>query len=94
MWVGKCLHCDTRLALAEDGEPISRATVEHIVPRSAGGTDDPASLAIACARCTHEKGRRWDPRYATDPRAREIAARLLVKRRRRWRDPDGEARVG
>ncbi len=86
VWVGKCLHCDTRLVLAATGEPLGPATVEHLVPRSAGGGDDLRNLAVACARCNHEKGVRHD-RRPDDPRAREVREALQRKRDRRWRDP-------
>lgn len=87
VWVGKCIHCQTRLVVAENGEPLSRATIEHIVPRSHGGTDDPENLALACERCNHQKGFRHDVRPPGDPRAREVIARLVERRRRRFRAP-------
>jgi len=87
VWAGKCLHCNTQLLVGLDGAPRSRATIEHIVPRAAGGSDELGNLALACARCNHEKGVRHDPHYATDPRAREVVDRLLARRRRRWREP-------
>jgi 5-methylcytosine-specific restriction endonuclease McrA len=31
-------------------------TVDHLVPRSAGGTDDPANLAAAHASCNYRRG--------------------------------------
>ena len=39
VWLGKCLHCNAHLMVDLQGEPISRATIEHIVPRVHGGTD-------------------------------------------------------
>jgi 5-methylcytosine-specific restriction endonuclease McrA len=86
VWIGKCLHCGSHLIIAKDGEPLSRATIEHIVPRTHGGTDDLENLALACARCNMQKGVRHDTRPASDPRAREIVERLLAVRRSRWRD--------
>jgi 5-methylcytosine-specific restriction endonuclease McrA len=86
VWVGKCLHCGSRLSLSERGEPLGSATVEHLLPRSAGGTDDLHNLAIACARCNHEKGVRHDHR-PDDPRAREVREALQRARAARWRDP-------
>ena len=86
VWVGKCLHCNGTLMVGLDGRPISRATVEHILPRSAGGTHAPENLALACARCNHQKGKHHDANYASDPRAQALVARLLEKRRQRWRD--------
>lgn len=88
VWQGRCLHCNAHLLVGLDGEPISRATIEHIVPRAHGGTEELENLALACARCNEGKGRRHDPRYNTDARAQELVARLLERRRERWRDPD------
>jgi 5-methylcytosine-specific restriction endonuclease McrA len=88
-WVGRCIHCNARLVIDSDGETGALATIEHIVPRSQGGTDAPENLAMACARCNHEKGRRHDARGARDARAAEVLAKLQAKRRERWRDPHG-----
>jgi 5-methylcytosine-specific restriction endonuclease McrA len=87
-WLGKCLHCNAHLMVGLDGEPISRATIEHILPQTAGGTDALSNLGLACARCNHGKGRRHDPNYHRDARARELVERLLARRRARWREPD------
>lgn len=88
VWLGKCLHCNAHLTVSSAGEPISRATIEHIVPRSGGGTDALENLALACARCNAGKGVRHDPDYHRDPEARALVERLLARRRERWRDPD------
>jgi len=87
VWSGKCLHCNARLMIGLDGEPISRATIEHILPKSHGGTDDLANLGIACARCNSEKGIRHDNKRKGDARLAEVVAKLAEKRRARWRDP-------
>jgi 5-methylcytosine-specific restriction endonuclease McrA len=70
-----------------DGEPISRATIEHIVPKSHGGTDDLDNLALADARANNQKGVRHDTRRWNDPKLQEIIARLQERRRQRWRTP-------
>jgi 5-methylcytosine-specific restriction endonuclease McrA len=88
VWEGRCLHCRRRLRLAPDGTPLSEATVEHVVASAHGGGDDAENLAIACARCNHEKGVRHDRRHATDARRLEVEAALLAERRRRWRAPE------
>ena len=87
-WAGKCIPSNAHLHVALDGEPISRATVEHILPRSHGGTDAPENLALACARCNHQKGRRHDVRRRGDPKLMQLVERLLEKRRERWREPE------
>lgn len=86
-WIGKCIHCNARLSIGLDGEPISRATIEHILPRAHGGGDDLPNLAIACARCNHEKGMRHDHKPRGDARLAAIVERLAARRRERWRPP-------
>ena len=88
VWLGKCLHCNAYLIVALNGEPISRATVEHIVPQVHGGTNELGNLGLACARCNQGKGSRHDRHFDRDPRVRQIVDRLLERRRARWRDPE------
>ena len=87
VWTGKCLICNRHLQTELDGTPISRVTVEHILPRNHGGTDDLRNLALACARCNNQKGSRIDCRHAGDPKLWEVIRDLQEKRARRWRDP-------
>lgn len=88
VWEGKCLHCNRKLVVELDGTAVARVTIEHIVPQSAGGTDDLLNLGLACARCNHQKGRHHDWKGLRDARAAELIEALLQKRRERWRDPD------
>jgi 5-methylcytosine-specific restriction endonuclease McrA len=88
VWVGKCIHCNAALVVRLDGTPVGNATVEHIVPQSRGGTDEPANLALACARCNYQKGRRHDRHRRPSERAKQVEAALLERRRRRLRDAD------
>lgn len=87
VWVGRCLHCNTRLVIAADGTPDSGVTLEHIVPQHHGGTDDLRNLGLACARCNQGKGTRHDHKPKDDPRLREVVALLQARRIERWRDP-------
>ncbi len=82
---GKCIHCQRKLALRADGTPINGATLEHIVPKNHGGTDDLENLAIACARCNSEKGLRHDHKRPDDPKLREVIERLQERRSKRLR---------
>ncbi|MBI5495154.1 MAG: HNH endonuclease [Deltaproteobacteria bacterium] len=88
VWVGRCIHCNSRLVLESDGKPVGSVTVEHLVPQHAGGTDDPLNLALACARCNHLKGVRQDRDFGRDPAVDAMVERLLRKRRARWRDAE------
>jgi len=87
VWVGKCIHCNRRLTVRADGQ--TNFTIEHIIPRSAGGDNDPKNLALACGECNHEKGRRHDEHVGKNGRADEVIASLQEKRAARWRDPTG-----
>jgi 5-methylcytosine-specific restriction endonuclease McrA len=86
-WKGRCLHCNRPLVLLDDGTPVSAITLEHIVPRTAGGTDDLGNLGLACPRCNHGKGVRHDKRALKNARSAEVIERLLERRRARWREP-------
>jgi len=84
-WVGRCIHCQSKVVVPlADDEPAS-ATLEHIVPKNHGGTDDPDNLALACARCNQGKGKRLDPRRADDPTLTRVIATLQERRRQRLR---------
>jgi 5-methylcytosine-specific restriction endonuclease McrA len=86
-WTGKCLICNGWVRF--DAGSGFGATVEHIVPRTLGGTNDLLNLGITHPRCNGEKGRHWDAkRRPADPaRYQEIVNRLLAERRHRWRAP-------
>lgn len=84
---GKCIHCRKRLLLSLDGQPLSRATLEHIIPRTHGGTNRAENLAIACSSCNAHKGRTLDCRALSDPDLQRVIATLQERRRERWREP-------
>lgn len=83
-WYGRCLHCSSLLRVGSSGQ--TSASIEHIVPISAGGSnEDPLNLALACVGCNNEKGVRHDPNYPRDARAVEVIEALLQRRLKRWR---------
>lgn len=85
VWVGRCIHCNTKLTVGHDGRARGAATLEHIWPTAQGGGEELANLAVACARCNREKGTRHDHRRT--PRGREVSEALRARRLERWRDP-------
>ena len=85
VWVGKCIHCGSRLVVADDGRALGEATLEHVWPQAQGGTDEIDNLAVACARCNREKGTRHDHRGGA--RLDEVVAVLRARRQARYRDP-------
>lgn len=84
-WVGRCIICNGPIRFeVATGEG---ATVEHIIPRSRGGGNDPLNLGIAHQRCNAEKGRRWDParrRRGREERYAALTERILRERARRF----------
>ena len=85
LWQGKCIFCNRKLYVDENGVPDHNVTIEHILPRSKGGTDELKNLALACAGCNHEKGIRHDISKANKQRAFEVIIKLQQKRQKRWR---------
>jgi 5-methylcytosine-specific restriction endonuclease McrA len=47
-----CEYCH----LHQDDSPLARLHIEHIVPKSHGGSDDLDNLALACIDCNLHKG--------------------------------------
>jgi len=83
--VGKCIHCSTQVTVPLDVDEPAHATLEHIVPRSHGGTDGLDNLAVACKRCNHGKGRRLDRRRPGDETLTRVIETLRARRRERLR---------
>ncbi len=60
----RCCWCG-RHTTDERGRGHS-ATVEHVVPKAEGGSDDMDNLVMACMRCNNERGRRSAEDYLTE----------------------------
>jgi hypothetical protein len=60
----------------------SRFTLDHIIPKSLGGTDDTDNLALACRRCNE---RRYNFIEARDPQTQQIAP-LFNPRQHLWQE--------
>ena len=84
---GRCIHCRKRHVLTLEGAPLTSASLEHILPRTHGGTNAAANLAIACKACNAAKGRRLDCRRKDDPDLQHVVALLSARRVERWRQP-------
>ena len=83
-WVGRCLHCNAKIVVSQDGQTIG--TLEHIMPLSSSGTDELQNLALACSSCNNQKGIHHDPYVGRGGRADQVIAALQVKRLSRWRE--------
>lgn len=73
----RCEYCRTFSRLT--GMPL---VMDHILPKSAGGSDDPDNLAASCYRCNEFKGART---HTTDPANRELVP-LFNPRKQVWRE--------
>ena len=49
---GMCKYCEQEVTLAE-------ATLDHVRPRSMGGTNELSNLVLACPTCNVAKGDKW-----------------------------------
>jgi len=85
VWLGKCIQCNRKLYISTDGKPISEATVEHIIPKNHGGTDDLENLAVSCNNCNNFKGRTLDNQKRGHPTLEKVISSLSSKRMARWR---------
>jgi hypothetical protein len=72
---GVCEYCHL-----PEAHVLTRFTVEHVIPRKHGGSDDPRSLAYACLRCNLHKG---TDLAGLDLRTRKLT-RLFSPRRQLW----------
>jgi hypothetical protein len=73
--VGCCEYCLCQARYSADS-----FSVEHIIPRSGGGTDVVSNLALACQGCNNRK---FVSVHATDPLTGRTAP-LYHPRRDRW----------
>ena len=72
----RCEYCH----LHQDDSPLAALHVEHIVPKSHGGTDDLGNLALACIDCNLHKGTNLT---GVDPQTSQLTE-LFHPRRQRW----------
>lgn len=72
-----CEYCWSQLRFSPD--PFS---IEHILPRASGGSDDATNLAMACQGCN---SRKYVSVTAIDPVSGETVP-LYHPRQHRWRD--------
>lgn len=89
VWQGKCIFCNKKLLINEDGSLVNHATIEHIIPKSQGGSDEIKNLALACKQCNTEKGIRHDRKKSNKQRAAEVIKNLQIKREKRFKKQRG-----
>ncbi|MGG6269703.1 HNH endonuclease [Leptolyngbya sp. AN03gr2] len=72
-----CEYCKTSSRLT--GTPL---VMEHILPKSLGGSDNRSNLAASCYRCNEFKGAKTD---AIDPETKQLVP-LFNPRTQSWTD--------
>lgn len=72
---GRCEYCRCPVSFSPDS-----FSVEHIIPRARGGTDDPDNLALSCQGCNNLKSTSIE---ALDPAGDEIVS-LFHPRQQHW----------
>lgn len=70
-----CEYCHSSEILS-----ANRFTIDHIVPRSLGGSDEIGNLALACRRCNE---RRYNFVASIDPETESIAP-IFNPRQQQW----------
>lgn len=83
---GCCAYCG-RSHDEDSGEPL-HMTLDHVRPRSNGGSTLRSNLVPACRRCNAEKGSvlQWRTWYATQPFYCPVREQRILA----WLQPDGE----
>jgi 5-methylcytosine-specific restriction endonuclease McrA len=71
----RCEYCH-----ADERWQFVRFTIDHVLPQSAGGSDEADNLALACRNCNERRGNRLEGR---DPATGEVVP-LFNPRRERW----------
>ncbi len=74
---GCCEYCQSQARFS-----MQAFSVEHIVPRSKGGTNNPDNLALACQGCNNHKYNRIE---GYDPVSRQLVT-LYHPRKQSWYD--------
>lgn len=66
---------------------LGKTSIEHIIPRNKGGSNELMNLAFACKGCNGMKGRDVDILSEHNPKYQKVINFLLERRRGRWIDP-------
>jgi hypothetical protein len=72
-----CEYCHSSERLS-----ANRFTVEHVIPKSLGGSDEINNLALACRRCNE---RRYNFVAGVDPETQEIVP-IFNPRQQKWEE--------
>ena len=90
-----CHYCGRRLSTEQDaGGELSddRITLDHIVPRSKGGSDHLENFALSCPSCNQKKGSAEYENHCVG--CRERFAKAAAEMARRAARPQPKRRTG
>lgn len=83
-----CHYCGNDVSRSLPMDDPNRATIDHVFPLSAGGTNALKNLVLACLKCNRSKSDAVPPRTAeelrpwrfqsTDPQPKEIPCNSLT----------------
>lgn len=72
----RCIWCTRRVALAVNSSRL--ATLDHVQPRSLGGSNEPTNLVTSCKRCNDTRGNKH-PKHWANAQAIERARRAVAR---------------
>ena len=76
---GKCYWCGIQTRLTNGSEP-DKATVDHVLPRYKGGTNDSSNVVLSCNLCNNRRN------YEDHHGLADGALMDIYKRSSQWRD--------
>jgi 5-methylcytosine-specific restriction endonuclease McrA len=76
---GKCVYCG--LDGSKDIRILRNLHLDHLIPRSAKGTDDVENRVLSCSYCNRDCKRSWDPSKGA---AKLTEREALLKRARKY----------
>jgi len=62
-----CPSCHRKMRFGEDEEKGLHATIDHVIPRTLGVSDEEDNLQLLCNECNFEKGDKVEPRVDGGP---------------------------
>lgn len=75
----KCTYCRVKIYHDLHARHPQRATVDHIVPRSRGGSDAAENLCACCYRCNQDKADLTPDQFRFYQRSVAVPGRKLVR---------------